>query len=95
MSSKQNSTQIERHEKGYHLFNSCKATCSVVTFSYVVGSFTLIYIDIYCAGVSPKYFSAEWSFVQFHLSESIQFIVALGSQNIVIIVGMDGRHALI
>ena len=77
------------------MFNSYKATCSVVTFSYVVGSFTLIYIDIYCAGVLPKYFSSEWSFAQFHLSESIQFIAAFGSQNTVIIVGMDGRYALI
>ncbi|XP_027152443.1 autophagy-related protein 18d [Coffea eugenioides] len=41
-------------------------------------------------GVLPKYFSSEWSFAQFHLSESIQFIAAFGSQNTVIIVGMDG-----
>lgn len=41
-------------------------------------------------GVLPKYFSSEWSFAQFHLPESIQFIAAFGSQNTVIIVGMDG-----
>ncbi|KAG2724038.1 hypothetical protein I3760_02G199800 [Carya illinoinensis] len=41
-------------------------------------------------GVLPKYFSSEWSFAQFHLPEDIQFIAAFGSQNAVIIVGMDG-----
>ncbi|XP_019430946.1 PREDICTED: autophagy-related protein 18d-like [Lupinus angustifolius] len=43
-------------------------------------------------GVLPKYFSSEWSFAQFHLPENTQFIVAFGSQNSVIIVGMDGRY---
>uniref|UniRef100_A0A2N9EVH5 BCAS3 domain-containing protein n=1 Tax=Fagus sylvatica TaxID=28930 RepID=A0A2N9EVH5_FAGSY len=42
-------------------------------------------------GVLPKYFSSEWSFAQFHLPEDTQFIAAFGSQNTVIIVGMDGR----
>ncbi|KAJ0045812.1 hypothetical protein Pint_06702 [Pistacia integerrima] len=41
-------------------------------------------------GVLPKYFSSEWSFAQFHLPEDTQFIAAFGSQNTVIIVGMDG-----
>lgn len=41
-------------------------------------------------GVLPKYFSSEWSFAQFHLPEDNQFIAAFGSQNTVIIVGMDG-----
>ncbi|KAI3470986.1 hypothetical protein Pfo_027649 [Paulownia fortunei] len=41
-------------------------------------------------GVLPKYFSSEWSFAQFHLPECTQFIAAFGSQNAVIIVGMDG-----
>ncbi|KAG4389699.1 hypothetical protein GLYMA_06G140400v4 [Glycine max] len=41
-------------------------------------------------GVLPKYFSSEWSFAQFHLPEYTPFIVAFGSQNSVIIVGMDG-----
>ncbi|CAN6569118.1 unnamed protein product [Malus baccata var. baccata] len=41
-------------------------------------------------GVLPKYFSSEWSFAQFHLPEDTQFITAFGSQNSVIIVGMDG-----
>ncbi|XP_057738181.1 autophagy-related protein 18c-like [Arachis stenosperma] len=43
-------------------------------------------------GVLPKYFSSEWSFAQFHLSERTKFIVAFGSQsqNSVLIVGMDG-----
>lgn len=41
-------------------------------------------------GVLPKYFSSEWSFAQFHLPENTHFIVAFGSQNTVIIVGMDG-----
>ncbi|XP_037492681.1 autophagy-related protein 18c, partial [Jatropha curcas] len=40
--------------------------------------------------VLPKYFSSERSFSQFHLPEDIQFIAAFGSQNTVIIVGMDG-----
>ncbi|XP_065870157.1 autophagy-related protein 18c [Euphorbia lathyris] len=41
-------------------------------------------------GVLPKYFSSEWSFAQFHLPEATQFIAAFGSQNTVIIAGMDG-----
>lgn len=41
-------------------------------------------------GVLPKYFSSEWSFAQFHLPESAQFITAFGSQNTVAIVGTDG-----
>lgn len=41
-------------------------------------------------GVLPKYFSSEWSFAQFHLPEDTQFIAAFGSQNTVIIVGLDG-----
>ncbi|BFG23020.1 hypothetical protein CerSpe_092940 [Prunus speciosa] len=41
-------------------------------------------------GVLPKYFSSEWSFAQFHLPEDTQFITAFGSQNTVIIVGLDG-----
>lgn len=41
-------------------------------------------------GMLPKYFSSEWSFAQFHLSETVRFIVAFGSQNTVVILGMDG-----
>ncbi|XP_057970506.1 autophagy-related protein 18d-like [Malania oleifera] len=41
-------------------------------------------------GVLPKYFSSEWSFAQFHLTEGTQYIVGFGSQNAVLIVGMDG-----
>lgn len=41
-------------------------------------------------GVLPKYFSSEWSFAQFHLPENTKFIVAFGSQNTVLISGMDG-----
>ncbi|KAL6977580.1 Autophagy-related protein 18c [Sarracenia purpurea var. burkii] len=41
-------------------------------------------------GVLPKYFYSEWSFAQFHLPEYTEFIAAFGSQNTVIIVGMDG-----
>ncbi|KAL2558440.1 Autophagy-related protein 18c [Forsythia ovata] len=41
-------------------------------------------------GVLPKYFSSEWSFAQFHLPECIQFITAFGSQNTLMIAGMDG-----
>ncbi|XP_030458724.1 autophagy-related protein 18c isoform X3 [Syzygium oleosum] len=41
-------------------------------------------------GVLPKYFSSEWSFAQFHLPEETQFVAAFGSQNTVIIIGMDG-----
>lgn len=40
--------------------------------------------------VLPKYFSSERSFAQFHLPEDTQFIAAFGSQNSVVIVGMDG-----
>jgi len=42
-------------------------------------------------GVLPKYFSSEWSFAQFHLPEETQFVAAFGSQNTVLIIGMDGR----
>jgi hypothetical protein len=45
-------------------------------------------------GVLPKYFSSEWSFAQFRLPESTKFIVAFGSQNTVLIAGMDGRYAV-
>ncbi|CAA2938189.1 autophagy-related 18c, partial [Olea europaea subsp. europaea] len=41
-------------------------------------------------GVLPKYFSSEWSFAQLHLPECTQFMTAFGSQNTVIIVGLDG-----
>ncbi|XP_078436521.1 autophagy-related protein 18c-like isoform X1 [Wolffia australiana] len=41
-------------------------------------------------GVLPKYFSSEWSFAQFHVPETTRFITAFGSQNTVLIVGMDG-----
>ncbi|KAL5569683.1 hypothetical protein UlMin_026258 [Ulmus minor] len=41
-------------------------------------------------GVLPKYFSSEWSFARFHLPEVTPFIAAFGSQNTVVIVGMDG-----
>lgn len=45
----------------------------------------------YSSGVLPKYFSSEWSFAQFHLPEITRYIIAFGSQNTVMIVGMDGR----
>lgn len=41
-------------------------------------------------GMLPRYFSSEWSFAQFHLSETVRFIAAFGSQNTVVILGMDG-----
>ncbi|KAK4277697.1 hypothetical protein QN277_015653 [Acacia crassicarpa] len=41
-------------------------------------------------GVLPKYFSSEWSFAQFRLPENTQYFVAFGSQNSIIIVGLDG-----
>lgn len=41
-------------------------------------------------GFLPKYFSSEWSFAQFRVPEDTQFIATFGSQNTVIIVGMDG-----
>lgn len=41
-------------------------------------------------GVLPKYFSSEWSFAQFRLPEVTRYIAAFGSQNTVIIVGLDG-----
>ncbi|XP_076944917.1 autophagy-related protein 18d-like [Bidens hawaiensis] len=41
-------------------------------------------------GMLPKYFSSEWSFARFHLPESSQYMSAFGSQNTVIIVGMNG-----
>ncbi|CAI9762313.1 unnamed protein product [Fraxinus pennsylvanica] len=37
-----------------------------------------------------KYFSSEWSFAQFHLPECTRFMTAFGTQDTVIIVGMDG-----
>ncbi|CAI0552243.1 unnamed protein product [Linum tenue] len=40
-------------------------------------------------GVLPKYFSSEWSFAQFRLPEETHFIAAFGSQNTVIVAGMD------
>lgn len=46
-------------------------------------------------GVLPKYFSSEWSFARFHLPEDTQFISAFGSQNTVVIVGMDGRYVTV
>ncbi|XP_068328868.1 autophagy-related protein 18c-like [Pyrus communis] len=44
----------------------------------------------FMGGVLPKYFSSERSLARFHLPEDTQFITAFGSQNTVIIVGMDG-----
>uniref|UniRef100_A0A1J3D467 Autophagy-related protein 18c n=2 Tax=Noccaea caerulescens TaxID=107243 RepID=A0A1J3D467_NOCCA len=41
-------------------------------------------------GVLPKYFSSEWSFAQFHVSEVTQFFAAFGSNNTVAIIGLDG-----
>ncbi|ESW08392.1 hypothetical protein PHAVU_009G041700 [Phaseolus vulgaris] len=41
-------------------------------------------------GLLPKYFSSEWSFAQFRLPQSTNLIVAFGSENDVIIVGMNG-----
>lgn len=41
-------------------------------------------------GVLPKYFSSEWSFAQFRLPEVTRYFVAFGSENTVMIVGMDG-----
>ncbi|KAI3712624.1 hypothetical protein L1987_71184 [Smallanthus sonchifolius] len=41
-------------------------------------------------GMLPKYFSSEWSFARFHLPESTQYMSAFGSQNTVVIVGMNG-----
>lgn len=46
-------------------------------------------------GFLPKYFSSEWSFAQFRVPEDTQFIATFGSQNTVIIVGMDGRYETI
>ncbi|CAN1311470.1 Autophagy-related protein 18d [Linum perenne] len=43
-------------------------------------------------GVLPKYFSSEWSFAQFRLPEETHFIAAFGSQNTVIVVGVDARY---
>ncbi|KAL7166199.1 hypothetical protein ACSBR2_036977 [Camellia fascicularis] len=43
-------------------------------------------------GLLPKNFSSEWSFAQFYLPEYTEFIAAFGSQNTVIIVGMDGSN---
>lgn len=41
-------------------------------------------------GVLPKYFSSEWSFAQFRLPEVTRYFAAFGSENTVMIVGMDG-----
>ncbi|KAJ3682929.1 hypothetical protein LUZ60_013156 [Juncus effusus] len=41
-------------------------------------------------GVLPKYFSSEWSFAQFHLPEITRYITAFGSQNTVMVIGLDG-----
>ncbi|XP_057474089.1 autophagy-related protein 18d-like [Actinidia eriantha] len=41
-------------------------------------------------GMLPKYFSSEWSFAQFRIPEYTEFIASFGSQNTVVIVGMDG-----
>ncbi|XP_010670035.2 autophagy-related protein 18d [Beta vulgaris subsp. vulgaris] len=41
-------------------------------------------------GVLPKYFSSEWSFARFHLPETTRCIVAFGSQNTIVVVGLDG-----
>ncbi|XP_073224630.1 autophagy-related protein 18d-like isoform X2 [Cicer arietinum] len=41
-------------------------------------------------GFLPKYFSSEWSFARFRLPGKTKFIVAFGSHNTVLIVGMDG-----
>lgn len=41
-------------------------------------------------GVLPKYFSSEWSFAQFRLPEVTSYFAAFGSDNTVMIVGMDG-----
>ncbi|PSS34399.1 Autophagy-related protein like [Actinidia chinensis var. chinensis] len=41
-------------------------------------------------GMLPKYFSSEWSFAQFHIPEYTEFIASFGSQNTVVIVGMNG-----
>ncbi|KAL8144472.1 hypothetical protein V2J09_017504 [Rumex salicifolius] len=41
-------------------------------------------------GVLPKYFSSEWSFARFHLSECTRSIVAFGSHNTINIVTLDG-----
>ncbi|KAI3991280.1 hypothetical protein MKX01_034599 [Papaver californicum] len=41
-------------------------------------------------GMLPKYFSSEWSFAQFFVPENTRFVAAFGSQNSVMIVGMDG-----
>uniref|UniRef100_A0A803MMP7 Autophagy-related protein 18c n=1 Tax=Chenopodium quinoa TaxID=63459 RepID=A0A803MMP7_CHEQI len=46
-------------------------------------------------GVLPKYFSSEWSFARFHLPENARCIVAFGSHNTVIVVGLDGRALLV
>ncbi|PKU77883.1 autophagy-related protein 18d-like [Dendrobium catenatum] len=41
-------------------------------------------------GVLPKYFNSEWSFAQFRLAEVTRYFAAFGSENTVMIVGMDG-----
>ena len=52
--------------------------------------------SLFCvlSGMLPKYFSSEWSFAQFHIQEYTEFIASFGSQNTVVIVGMDGRYAI-
>lgn len=62
-------------------------------FSFPLHLTFLFFSDTF-QGVLPKYFSSEWSFAQFHLPEDTQFIAAFGSQNTIIIVGMDGRYEL-
>ncbi|KAL9247789.1 hypothetical protein vseg_021181 [Gypsophila vaccaria] len=41
-------------------------------------------------GVLPKYFSSEWSFARFHLPEITRCIIAFGSNNTIIVAGLDG-----
>lgn len=59
--------------------------------TYCLFLFLPFYLDN-IVGVLPKYFSSEWSFAQFHLPENTKFIVAFGSQNTVVIAGMNGRY---
>lgn len=57
--------------------------------------FLHLIVFLFIAGVLPKYFSSEWSFAQFHLPEDTRFIAAFGSQNTVIIAGLDGRYVIV
>ncbi|EPS60938.1 hypothetical protein M569_13863 [Genlisea aurea] len=41
-------------------------------------------------GVLPKYFSSEWSIAQYELPERGQYVAAFGSNNSVIILGING-----